>query len=109
MDRGARVQRGQRWARSALRAMVAVTAVGTLLAGALVTPARPAQATVTPIRTSNNYYHTCTTGTRLFGGGAICWGKNADGELGTGTTTDSATPVAVDTSGVLDGLTITQV
>lgn len=52
--------------------MAAVTAVGTLLAGALLTPVRPAQATVTPVRTSSNYYHTCTTGTRLFGGGAVC-------------------------------------
>ncbi|ROR73562.1 RCC1 domain-containing protein [Bogoriella caseilytica] len=42
-------------------------------------------------------------------GGAYCWGMNADGRLGTGDTVYSAVPVAVDTSGVLAGKTVTAI
>ena len=37
-------------------------------------------------------YHTCAV---LVSGAATCWGSNQDGELGNGTTTDSAIPVPV--------------
>ena len=37
-------------------------------------------------------YHTCGVTPP---GAVYCWGHNADGELGTGSTTDSAVPVRV--------------
>ena len=42
-------------------------------------------------------------------GNAYCWGRNNSGELGNNTTTSSTVPVAVDTSGVLAGKTLTQI
>ena len=42
-------------------------------------------------------------------GKAYCWGRNNKGQLGNGTNTDSNVPVAVDTSGVLAGKTLTQI
>ncbi len=51
-------------------------------------------------------YHACA----LSSAGAVyCWGWNAWGQLGTGTTTNSTAPVAVSTAGVLSGLTLSQV
>jgi alpha-tubulin suppressor-like RCC1 family protein len=41
---------------------------------------------------------------------AYCWGKNSDGQLGDGNfTTPVDTPTAVSTSGVLSGVTVTQI
>jgi alpha-tubulin suppressor-like RCC1 family protein len=49
--------------------------------------------------------HSCT----VISGTAYCWGRNASGQLGDGTTTDSLVPVAVNTTGVLGGKTITAI
>src|ERR1039457_3347436 len=42
-------------------------------------------------------------------GKAYCWGANPVGALGDGSTASSSVPVAVDTSGVLAGKTLTQI
>ena len=52
------------------------------------------------------YYFTCALSST---GSVYCWGRNAEGELGNGTTTASSIPVAVSTSGVLAGITVTQI
>lgn len=40
---------------------------------------------------------------------AYCWGSNVNGKLGNNSTTNSATPVAVDVNGVLAGKTIKKI
>ena len=52
------------------------------------------------------YYFTCALSST---GSVYCWGRNTEGELGNGATTASSTPVAVSTSGVLAGITVTQI
>ena len=42
-------------------------------------------------------------------GDAYCWGEGDYGELGNGTTSNSTLPVAVDTSGVLAGQSLSQI
>jgi len=51
-------------------------------------------------------FHTCALDSA---GVAYCWGGNIFGELGDGSTTDSASPVAVDVTGALAGQTLTQI
>ena len=52
------------------------------------------------------YGHTCAVGSS---GAAYCWGANGNGQLGNSITTQSLVPVAVSTSGVLSGVSLTQV
>ncbi|MET0980356.1 MAG: hypothetical protein ABWX90_03810 [Candidatus Saccharimonadales bacterium] len=60
--------------------------------------------TITAI--SAGFNHTCA----IADGGAYCWGDNfIFGMLGNNSTTQSTVPVAVDTSGVLAGKTITAI
>lgn len=59
--------------------------------------------TVTAIDTSAN--HTCAVASAA----VYCWGYNYSGLLGNGTTTASNSPVAVATSGVLSGKTVTSI
>jgi alpha-tubulin suppressor-like RCC1 family protein len=52
------------------------------------------------------YQHTCALDSD---GQAYCWGNNYNGQLGNATTTTSAAPVAVSTSGVLSGRSLTDI
>jgi len=51
-------------------------------------------------------YHTCALDSD---GQVYCWGRNWEGQLGNNSTGASSVPIAVDTTGVLDGKTLTQV
>jgi len=60
--------------------------------------------TVTQV--SGGSYRTCALDTD---GQVYCWGRSYAGQLGNNSATGSSIPVAVDTSGVLNGKTITQI
>ena len=60
--------------------------------------------TLTQITAGNS--HTCALDSS---GTAYCWGANGNGQLGNSSTTQSLVPVAVTTSGVLSGKTLTQI
>ena len=61
---------------------------------------------VTLTQITAGYGHTCAVGST---GAAYCWGANGNGQLGNSSTTQSLVPVAVTTSGVLSGLSLTQI
>ena len=59
--------------------------------------------TVTAISAGSG--HTCA----IASGAAYCWGNNYNGQLGNGSNTNSNVPVAVTSTGVLTGKTITSI
>ena len=59
--------------------------------------------TISQMALGNN--HTCV----IADGEAFCWGYGAYGLLGRGSTASSASPVAVDTTGVLNGKQVTDI
>ncbi len=59
--------------------------------------------TVTAI--SAGWHHSCAVAE----GRAFCWGRNWSGQLGDNTTTNATVPVAVNTTGVLGGKTVTAI
>jgi alpha-tubulin suppressor-like RCC1 family protein len=71
---------------------VAVTTSGTPMSGV----------TVTQITVGNNF--ACALG----GGAVYCWGYGTNGQLGNNATAESNVPVAVYATGVLSGVTVTQ-
>ena len=73
---------------------LAVTTTGTPMAGVILTQ----------IGAGNTFG--CALGST---GAAYCWGHGIDGDLGYNSVTSSPVPVAVSTSGVLSGMTLTQV
>jgi len=60
--------------------------------------------TLTQVSAGNDF--SCALGSA---GAAYCWGDDTNGELGNNSTTQSNVPVAVFTSGVLSGKTLTQI
>ena len=82
-----------------------VVIVAVLALVGVVVVARPAAASVSASSLDAGSSHTCA----VVGATVSCWGYNIHGRLGDGTTTDRHSPVPVDTSGVLNGVTLTQV
>ena len=76
-------------------------AVLVVLGAALAAPAVPSASAAAPSQkatsVSAGYVHSCAVTTK---GKVLCWGYNANGQLGDGTTTSRTSPVAVANVGV---------
>lgn len=77
---------------------------GAVLSGVWSGHLAPGQVAWKKVATGGN--HSCAINSA---GQAYCWGFNNNGQLGNNSTTDSSTPVAVNTSGVLGGKTILEI
>src|SRR5580658_10971666 len=104
------VMRCGAWRGVVSRRVVAAGAATVLVAAGFVAvqlvspaPASAAQSSTTTI--AAGYTHACM----IQSGKAYCWGNNTYGQLGNNSTASSSTPVAVYTSGVLSGKTLTQI
>ena len=91
---GASGQLGNGTATATQDTAVAVTTSGTPMSGV----------TVTQITAGQD--QACALGSA---GAVYCWGGDTDGDLGNNSITQSDVPVAVSTSGVLSGVTVTQI
>jgi alpha-tubulin suppressor-like RCC1 family protein len=94
------LETARRWAGPAVLILV-----GTGLCSAVAAQPPALAASLAAVSVSAGGSHSCV----LESGKAYCWGSDANGELGDGTTADSSAPVAVDTSGALAGKTLIQI
>lgn len=83
---------------------------GALGDGSVITRSSPTAVNTTGVLSglkikavSAGFYHTCVIASD---DNAYCWGQNGFGELGNNTTADSLIPVAVNRTGLLNGLKI---
>ena len=97
-----RAGRGGTRRRVVLPLLIVITAGLSMLAAA---PQEAAASSEGALLISAGGSHSCA----IEGGNAYCWGSGQYGELGAGRITGSAAPVAVDTTGVLAGKTLTQI
>ena len=101
-DRRGRHPALARWVASGA---VLVLAAGSYAADQALSPSPASAAETYPTTIAAGYDHSCMIVT----GQAYCWGDNTYGELGDDSTVSSTAPVPVDTSGVLSGVTLTQI
>lgn len=92
--------------RNAAPGLISLALISLALGGLLLPEPGSALAAANPgTSLSTGFYGTCT----IRAGQGYCWGPDSNGELGDGSTAESGVPVAVDTSGVLAGKTLTQI
>lgn len=87
------------------KAPTAVYASGVLSGKTVTAISQDGYSDVAGSPTPPPYTHVCA----VADGAVYCWGENNSGQLGNASTTDSKVPVAVSTSGVLSGKTLTDV
>ncbi len=99
------VSRSRAGRHGAAAATVLVLAAGACVAVQVVAPLPASAVSSHPTTIAAGFTHSCA----IRGGKAYCWGSNGSGQLGNNTTISSNVPVPVSTSGVLSGVTLTQI